>query len=291
MQTLKILVTSQKGGVGKSTIAANLAAFFRKSKNLATTLIDFDPHGSSSSWVNRSAPLGVVVQHYPLPVNLGKKRALLEGRTHLRHASQASAVVVADLTWTDATDEEILYDYDLVLTPVSLSAIEVAATITFLHRLHWVFDTTTRLAPQLVICPSRVDDPALIEPLFTQQRFPISFLLAPPILTSAEARNLFEKGYLIDLPDGAGRSFVSFAQAVADAGQRQVQRRAQAPKTPRINDIQQTHGASDVLNRFMKQQNTRTTQASQPRPTPASTLRPAPPAVKQGFLDRLFGKE
>jgi hypothetical protein len=41
----------------------------------------------------------------------------------------------------------------------------------------------------------------------------------------------------------------------------------------------------------MKQQNTRTTQASQPRPTPASTLRPAPPAVKPGFLDRLFGKE
>ncbi|MGA1733088.1 MAG: ParA family protein, partial [Burkholderiaceae bacterium] len=47
MQTLKILVTSQKGGVGKSTIAANLAAFFRKNKNLGTTLIDFDPHGSS----------------------------------------------------------------------------------------------------------------------------------------------------------------------------------------------------------------------------------------------------
>jgi cellulose biosynthesis protein BcsQ len=59
----KILVTSQKGGVGKSTIAANLSAYLAYQMGLATTLIDWDPHGSSSNWLRRAPNVGVLVQH------------------------------------------------------------------------------------------------------------------------------------------------------------------------------------------------------------------------------------
>jgi len=52
----KILVTSQKGGVGKSTVSANLAAFFRRRMALETTLIDWDSHGSSSTWLKQAPP-------------------------------------------------------------------------------------------------------------------------------------------------------------------------------------------------------------------------------------------
>ena len=54
MNTLKILVTSQKGGVGKSTIAANIAAYFATLLRKQVTLIDFDHQGTSSTWVRRA---------------------------------------------------------------------------------------------------------------------------------------------------------------------------------------------------------------------------------------------
>jgi len=65
MSTFKILVTSQKGGVGKSTVSANLAAFMRR-QGQSVTLVDFDTHGSSSTWLNRAPNIGIVVQHHIL---------------------------------------------------------------------------------------------------------------------------------------------------------------------------------------------------------------------------------
>ena len=67
----KILVTSQKGGVGKSTVAANLSAFLSCQLGMRTTLIDWDPHGSSSNWLRRAPNVGVLVQHLTLPVEMG----------------------------------------------------------------------------------------------------------------------------------------------------------------------------------------------------------------------------
>ena len=60
---LKILVTSQKGGVGKSTRSANLVAYLSRSMNLGVTLIDWDPHGSSSNWLKQAPDVGAVIKH------------------------------------------------------------------------------------------------------------------------------------------------------------------------------------------------------------------------------------
>jgi cellulose biosynthesis protein BcsQ len=232
----KILITSQKGGVGKSTVAANLSAFMASQLGLRTTLIDWDTHGSSSNWLRRAPNVGVLVQHLTLPVELGGNRPVFEARMHLRRATQGHDIVIADLTWTDALAGELMFEFDMVLVPTSVSEIELAATSGFLSRHRWVFDSAIAKAPALLVCPTRVHPEQLGSNIFTRQRFPVSFMLAPPILESQSARDMFETGYLMNLPNACGESFISFAQAVVAA-----------------KDIRMNHNEQERVNASFKQ--------------------------------------
>lgn len=217
MSSFKILITSQKGGVGKSTVAANLAAFVRR-LGKSVTLIDFDTHASSSNWLNRAPAIGVSVQHHLLPLEQGGKRPILDARLHLRRAAERADVVVCDLTWTDAIASELMLEFDLVIVPTSVSEIELSATAGFLNRHRWVFDSIIlHSAPTLLMCPTRVHAEQLRSDVFSNQRFPVSFMLAPPVLEAQSARDMFERGYLIDLPDACGASFNEFGKAVMAA--------------------------------------------------------------------------
>jgi cellulose biosynthesis protein BcsQ len=216
MSTFKILVTSQKGGVGKSTVSANLAAFMRR-QGQTVTLIDFDTHGSSSTWLTRAPNIGVVVQHHILPLDQGGNRPILDARLHLRRAASSSEVVICDLTWTDAIAGELMFEYDLIIVPTSVSEIELAATAGFLSRHRWVFDSAIHTPPTLLVCPTRVQPQQLQSDIFSKQRFPVSFMLAPPVLEAQSAREMFERGYLMDLPDACGASFIEFGRSVCAA--------------------------------------------------------------------------
>lgn len=48
----KIVILNPKGGCGKSTLATNLAAFYAR-QGRTTTIMDFDPQGSATSWLKR----------------------------------------------------------------------------------------------------------------------------------------------------------------------------------------------------------------------------------------------
>ena len=216
MSTFKILVTSQKGGVGKSTVSANLAAYLRR-QGQTVTLVDFDTHGSSSTWLTRAPNIGVVVQHHVLPLDQGGNRPILDARLHLRRAASSSDVVICDLTWTDSIAGELMFEYDLVIVPTSVSEIELAATAGFLSRHRWVFDSAIHTPPTLLVCPTRVQPEQLRSDVFSKQRFPVSFMLAPPVLEAQTAREMFERGYLMDLQDACGHSFVEFGKAVCAA--------------------------------------------------------------------------
>ena len=216
MSTFKILVTSQKGGVGKSTVSANLAAYLRR-QGKTVTLVDFDTHGSSSTWLTRAPNIGVVVQHHILPLDQGGNRPILDARLHLRRAASSSEVVICDLTWTDSIAGELMFEYDLVIVPTSVSEIELAATAGFLSRHRWVFDSAIHTPPTLLVCPTRVHHDQLRSDVFSKQRFPVSFMLAPPVLEAQTAREMFERGYLMDLQDPCGQSFIEFGKAVCAA--------------------------------------------------------------------------
>lgn len=212
-KTFKILVTSQKGGVGKSTLSANLAAYL-KCAGSNVTLLDFDTHGSSSSWLSRSPSVGVDIQHRILPLNQGSNRPFMDARLHLRRAAHKSEVVICDLTWTDCIASDLMFEYDLVIVPTSVSDIELAATAEFLNRHSWIFDSSTRTPPILLLTPMRVQFSQLSGDVFSTRRFPISFMLAPPVLESQTARDMFQCGYIKDLKDACGESFNEFCNAV-----------------------------------------------------------------------------
>ena len=228
MSTFKVLVTSQKGGVGKSTVAANLAAYLRR-QGQTVTLLDFDTHGSSSTWLTRAPNIGVVVQHHMLPLDQGGNRPILDARLHLRRAASSTDVVICDLTWTDAIAGELMFEYDLVIVPTSVSEIELAATAGFLSRHRWVFDSAIHTPPTLLVAPTRVQTEHLRSDVFSKQRFPVSFMLSPPILEAQSARDMFERGYLMDLQDACGASFNEFGKSVCAA--RDVRHAAQKLST------------------------------------------------------------
>jgi cellulose biosynthesis protein BcsQ len=214
--SFKILITSPKGGVGKSTVSANLAAYMQM-QGQSVTLLDFDNHGSSSSWLKRAPNLGVVVQHQPLPLHQGANRSTLDARLHLRRAAVSTDVVICDLTWSNTISGELMFEYDLVIVPTSVSEIELAATVGFLNHHYWVFDSAMHTSPLLLLSPTRVLPDQLNAQTFSKQRFPVKFILPPPILEAQSAKSMFERGYLMDMTDACGQSFVAFGQAVLEA--------------------------------------------------------------------------
>jgi cellulose biosynthesis protein BcsQ len=63
MDTVKVLITNQKGGVGKSTISANLAAYLAIQESKKVSLIDFDKQSSASRWASKAPNIGIEIHH------------------------------------------------------------------------------------------------------------------------------------------------------------------------------------------------------------------------------------
>jgi hypothetical protein len=192
------------------------------------------------------------VQHHILPLDQGGNRPILDARLHLRRAASSSDVVICDLTWTDSIAGELMFEYDLVIVPTSVSEIELAATAGFLSRHRWVFDSAIHTPPTLLVCPTRVHHEQMQSDTFTKQRFPVSFMLSPPVLAAQSAREMFERGYLMDLPDECGTSFIEFGKAVCTAREMRAsaQGMRQTTASTRINALNgiRTTNQSNALN-------------------------------------------
>lgn len=211
---LKILVTNQKGGVGKSTISANLAHYFASVLGKRTTLIDFDTQGSSSKWVKAVKPQQIAVYNAKLPLSDGTNRILIDCRKIIRMTSEKADTIVADLTWFDVFDSEMLLDFDLVILPTAVSEVELIATMEFAERHQWVFNSNGK-HPSLVIAPSRVRKDQSLTFKHSTERFPFRFLLTPPVLDSIEAKKSFCKNYILNLKKhNLKESFLNFCQAI-----------------------------------------------------------------------------
>jgi cellulose biosynthesis protein BcsQ len=231
---LKILITSQKGGVGKSTLSANLAAYFCHTRGKKTALIDFDHQATSGKWVKKAYPIGIHCNTADLPNYKGPGIVLLKAKEALRKGVENHQVVVADLTWTDVLSPEFLFEFDLVLVPTSLSIIELDSTLEFINRFSFIFKSRMRQPPKLVLVPSRVDDFETYKAIFTRS-FNTSFFLAPPVMYSESANNFFGSEFFVLTTNQEVReNFMTFARAIDELGESEMEDR-QGPRRSEFN--------------------------------------------------------
>ncbi|MEY2775927.1 MAG: hypothetical protein RLY30_25 [Pseudomonadota bacterium] len=292
--SLKIILVSQKGGVGKSSIAANLAAWFSAKRDKKTCLLDFDPHGSSSTWVRDARQIGLEARHHPLD-EAGARRWLLAARTALRHATDAHEVVVADLTWTAQVDPEFLMGFDLVLVPSGVSEIELAATTGFVDRYRWVFSPADRslIPPTLVLCPSRIRPEQVLAHDFSGAAFSVPFVLAPPVFDEPLMRSFFRRDFLPCHNGVEAQPFLRFAEGIATAAMVHRSRMEQRPAAKPV--AKPLSGYNSVLSRYLAE---RTRERQDPpvdvraAPSPVLTVPPKPPAAPRSLslLSRFLSK-
>ena len=196
----RILVTNQKGGVGKSTISANLVHYFAAHLGKRTTLLDFDSQGSSSRWIRGAqsvdAPNPIRMQSITFPKDGGFNRLLIDVRKTLRTLAVDTDILLADLTWNDFLDGELLFEFDLVIMPSAVSEVELVTTIEFARKHKWVFEAP-RYHPTLVIAPSRVRADQITAVHSSSERFPVSFVLTPPILDAVDAKRAFAEQFIV----------------------------------------------------------------------------------------------
>ena len=216
---LKILVVSQKGGVGKSTLSANFSAYCGNVKKKKSLLLDCDPHASASSWLKALKPKNVDIKHH-LVDDFTAQRWFIGMRNIVRKNQSDYEILVCDLTWTKSMNSEFVGEFDLLIIPTSVSLIEIEATSLFIkENLNKNSGKLKGRTPDVLICPSQVIDEDLKQNPFDSKTFDFPFFLLPPIPSDPEVRQLFEKGYAFESGKKTKASFIKTFNAILQAGQ------------------------------------------------------------------------
>lgn len=125
------LVLNPKGGAGKTTIATNLASCFAAA-NVPTTLMDYDPQGSSMNWLRLRPP------HAP-PIRCAngapERRDRLRSFDSYVPRDTHRLVIDAPAGASGMLLQEMLERAHCILVPVVPSAIDLHATANFLRDL------------------------------------------------------------------------------------------------------------------------------------------------------------
>jgi chromosome partitioning protein len=140
---LTIALISQKGGVGKTTLAIHLATAF-EAQGRQTLLVDLDPQTSAAEWKDARQAERPYVMAMP-PSRLGK--ALETAREH-----QAEVVVLDTAPHSEGTALDAARAADLILVPCQPSIMDLRAMRKTADLLNYVKKTTyavlNEVAPQ-----------------------------------------------------------------------------------------------------------------------------------------------
>jgi cellulose biosynthesis protein BcsQ len=199
MAAIKVLVTSQKGGVGKSTLSANLCAYLADEGKKSVSLIDFDHQGSSSEWVHGAPKPGLDATYCDALNERDPLGCVLKMKQTIRAAERHHEIVLADLTWVRFFPQSLVLDFDFVLVPTSVSQVELKSTMEFVSQFGAMFNSMSEVAPKLVVVPTRMHSTKDYQAIFEESHFPVRFSLSHPISFDLDVQQLFGKQYMYEL--------------------------------------------------------------------------------------------
>lgn len=125
------LVINPKGGAGKTTLAINLASYFASS-GIPTTVMDYDPQGSSLHWV-RSRPADALKIHAAnaAPEKFGRMRSF-----EMYVPPQTRHLIIDPPAGTSGVLlHELLDRSSAIVIPIVPSVIDLHATGNFLREI------------------------------------------------------------------------------------------------------------------------------------------------------------
>jgi chromosome partitioning protein len=205
MRANATLVINPKGGSGKTTVATNLASYFA-AKNVPTTLLDYDPQGSSLNWL-KTRPLQAPRIHGAN--GAPQKTGLRTVQMHVPLNTE-QLIIDAPAGASGTLLHEMLIRAHSILIPVAPSAIDIHATANFIRDLllkGMIRQRNIRLAA----CANRVrSSMPVYQPL---ERFLASLNL--PMLGRVMDSDLYVKS----AEAGMGVFEMEFAQSAAERQQ------------------------------------------------------------------------
>jgi len=216
METIKVLVTNRKGGVGKSTIAANLAAYLALQEGLKISLIDYDEQGSSSAWIKKAPDIGIETFRAEMSYQ-SAGMTLMSARTSLRKFSTGFDVSISDLTWTPNMAENFMHDFDVILVPTSTSKFELASTEIFI--LEYVLRNSPFIAKNkqvIMAVPSRVETNFTENSISTNLASLGMCCVTPPVLRANDVdKFVYEDFFCVSSNATVSNYFSRFGKFVA----------------------------------------------------------------------------
>ena len=286
-KTLKVLVVSQKGGVGKSTLSANFSAYCGKILNKKTLLLDCDPHASASSWLKALKPENVDVKHHLID-DFTAQRWFIGMRNVIRKNLQGFNFLVCDLTWTKSMSAEFVKEFDLIIIPTSVSLIEIDATNIFIEE-NLKKLTKTETFPDLLICPSQVINDELKSNPFDSRTFNFPFFLLPPIPNDPQVRSLFEKGYTFESQDLIASAFKKVFKSILQAGR--LRRERISKKQSLSNNVSQGFRVTNNQGHLDANVRSRETNQNQPHKLQNGKVVPFESPNQLDKVKRLLGEK
>jgi chromosome partitioning protein len=137
-----ISLVNQKGGVGKTTIAVNLASCLSE-RGFRILLVDADPQGSVLQWQSIADDPRFEVTHRPSAPLLNDKKGMARGRDHV--------IIDAPPAIGEIT-RAVLAASDLAIVPIGPSPLDIWSSKETLSLFPEVMKRNRRLKPKLVIC-------------------------------------------------------------------------------------------------------------------------------------------
>ena len=238
LDKIKVLITNQKGGVGKSTISANLAGFLAIEKNYTVSLLDYDKQGTSSVLISKNPHTNIQAYKSGLSYQQNSNYTLLEAKAALRRYSAHSEITIADLTWTFGLPYDFMLEFDVLIIPSSNSQVEIASTEIFI--LEYIQRQMTKINQKkqlILVAPSRVDRNQLREIQFPGLGFLNNCFICPPIFRISQINNQVLNDFWFRIDNNIiSENMQEFGNFVHDHLLEVKKRKAEAPMTlqPRV---------------------------------------------------------